>query len=1553
MTNYSKKSHRQDRTAQKGQNGEQKTDQQSDRGFWPSDFNQRTSEEKFSKNEALFKTKYSNQSASKNFGEILEAMGECVSAKELDELRIKILDLFNKLQSQSKNNKLKGIIQSYLNKLQLMIQGKVIEDPYESIEGVEARNDNTKFQVGDCVEIVENNERKLFKILEKDKGNFKLKNFVTGDISEKRNENPSKFLVPNPIFTNPDKIKFNQIKSGKIEAMKTDISNLRICTTRQECADVKTESSLGRLYMLFKYTSLLISSGGQLNNGVFGNDRVNLAIFKMYFKIFYEDVISVSSMFSELEYLLSFWNDFDGNSSDFIQETADMVNNCFHVFHAMFNNDEYANRFLKELFHSLSGFIPPLKRTKFILDPFQVEVCNLITNKKSFLLVAPTSSGKSVLSTYVLQHWKDGLILIVVPKDSDVLAWQFAAKIEKEMGEMGNNTFVPIITENYKSVLQLYTEKKDEELDKVKNSQANIFDKIATSKAIVGTASEILNILPEIKKKIAYVIFDEIHMIDKEEGKDMEFISKIVGKMNQDRIKNGETEIPFMGLSATISNPEFLQSWYQTIGWSQVEIIRCTQRFFNLQLHTTTSAGEVVDINPMSMVSEHDLINHNGDKSAPILSKEIDFTAADVWNLCSEMVRFLNPDAGSIWLPEVKFQFIIDQNRNRLNGVHVDNQGNVHGDILVNQMFELKDVKEYGEQLISVLVDYANNEVTRATVSDLLGTFVPLGIDNHGNLDLFDLFKNEVSANRTPTIAFMVNPSSCIRFAQSLYKGLRQREDNTNDPDVAAKLKDLERINNPTAKSRAEKKKEEKAQRDEEKKMEAEKEKKRNQKECMNKEKGGGMKSSNSQKKKFKTEKDRSIDYAFWKPLLKNTFLTDKESDDISGSLREIVDEFNELKIYKSNDNGIFWLIDLLQYGVGVYVKGLAGHYVRLVQSLALQKKIKIVISDKSLMFGVSMPFRTAIIFRDWYDTSKMPIDPMMLQQMGGRAGRRGADSKGHIIISGFEWNEIKRLCVKEVPKIEGKKDNYLWTTESCNYLSGGKYGSDVLDRNFLNKESNDRFENFYKISGRVSKFIPDNVDMSKYHRMMWRYRYSSDSAIVPHIINPLISTFFMKDPDDENHQVELAYFLSHFIHICKSNTKDSLKEVSKKNQNAKIDSIIKGVYLDIKSKAGVTIDHSYIDSRKYKTISNNKLQINSDNINEIAEFKEEFYRFANKIIDIQHFMYYSAELYDKDSKDGLNKARLSNIKKVCTLMGKLVTRLWWEYQTDPSTLIESYNIDDLSKLVSDNNLVVGSELNTDHLKYDVDPVQFNINSQILLNRNLRSVGILGDGNCLFRAVSKDEYGSEDRHSDLRQIAMDYITSEENRGFYSEFIQSEGESFEEYVTRLRQDGEHADQYEINALQQIIRRPIYVFSDLHQRIEGNNIDNDGNTLEGKPILLNYFDEIDTEDFIRPGHYELIEGDVSISMINELQTDYTSESVAINTLTESEENNDKSEEDNDKSEENNESSDGNKVSPPSADVFHTFRSDDDLQKKILERKEKKSSKKKNKNKKLSKR
>jgi hypothetical protein len=1481
-----KKYHRQDRDAQKGQNGDNKTNESTtERGFWPSDFNQRTPEEKYRQNEAQFKTKFSNQSASKKYGEIQEAMGKKVSQSVIESLKIEILDLTNELKRNNNNNKLRGLLKSKMVKLNCFLNDNFINgdddnDIDESLESDEMK----RFQVGHHIEI--GKDKVLYRILSKDGSMFKLKNFQTGEIVNMQNSSgPDRFNIPSPVLANPLEISYNLIKKTKIDSMKDDIADLIRCTTRNSCTTTQIRSSLGRMYMLFKFASLQIESGGERIDGVFTDYKVNLNLFKVYYKIFYEDTITVDKMFEELRYLMTFWEDFENNGTsreDFINETATMVNRVILVFNELFSNENHSRKFLMELYNELSGFIPPLKRTKFVLDPFQIDVCNQITNKKSFLLVAPTSSGKSVLSTYVLQHWKDGLILIVVPNDSDVLAWQFAAKIESEMSDLGTNTFVPILTENYKSILSLYTEKKNDDADKVKHSQSNIFEKIRTSKAIVGTASQILNLLPEIETKsnrdLSYLIFDEIHTINNEEGKDMEHISKIVGEMNKLRLKEGKKEIPFMGLSATISNPEFLQKWYQSIGWTSVNIVKCSQRFFNLQLHTTNSDGEVLDINPMSMVSFEDL-QRNSEGIAPIDSKEIDFTAPDVWNLLEGIINRFNPDENVNWNPYVKFSYILDQNRDRLVDYNIDQNGFPNRTLLQNRMFELKDVKEYGEELIRVLVDYANDNETRDNTVQLLNSFIPHDIESHGNLDLYNLFKNEVKANRTPCIAFMVNPASCLRFAQDFYCQLRRKEEDKDDPDVIAKHKELESNNNPTQQTKKEQKEELKKEQKEEKKKQEAKDKKEDKKTCIKKEKDGNdwKKGVNVQKKKStKQVRDKSIDYDYWSPLEKNTFFTDKERKDMGDNFKEIVNDFNDLKTYESNDNGIFWLIDLLQYGVGVYVKGLTGHYLRLIQNLALQKKIKIVISDKSLMFGVSMPFRTAIIFKDYYDVTREPIDPMMFQQMSGRAGRRGADTKGHTIVSGFSWDEIKKICVKEVPKIKGKKDNYLWTTDSCSYLSGGKYGSDVLDNNFLNVESNSNLDNFYDMSRRLSGFVPDGVDSTKFHRMMWKFRNSYDSVIIPFIINPLITGFFQKNPEEIPHQIELGQFLCHFIHISNSLKSNSLSQMKSNTMNDKLDPVINGVYQEL-NKYGISINPEIIDSKVYRTISSNKIQIDSDNIIEISKFKERFLHFAFKVIDIQHFLFYSSELYNSENLNSQQKVRMANIKKVCTLMGKLVTRLWYEYRDDPMTLINEGN-----KLIASprvENVISNEKI--------IDAVQFNVINDELIKRNLKKEKIIGDGNCLFRAISYViNDGDESGHEVLRHEAVNYIS--DNRDHYYDFIDTDEESFDEYTLRMLKTGEHGGQYEINALQQILNRPIYVFSDLHRRIEGSSDDNNFEQIVGDPILLNYYDEIDTDSFYRPGHYEVLSGEINMDLINDLQQNYSVTSETDITLTESEEN-----------------------------------------------------------------
>ncbi len=1450
----------------------EKTDTKSERGFWATDFSQRTPSETYKQEEAIAKNTLANSSRGKKLEEIDQAMGRSVSDKDLYSLKIDIYDISLKIKTNEfKNNKkMKGILQLLLIRLENMTRKNnpiIISSP--PVSSIDFSNvDSRKYQPGDFVQI---KKQHIYNIVKKDTNDtYTVKDCITGEetLEEKKN-----VTYPEPKLTNLQEQVFGNIKKSKLDSMKNDIQSLKDCSNLGEVNSLSIKSSLGRAYMLFKYTDLYIRKQS-LESVINDNDEIHkgfvVTVFKMYFKLFYEDVISVSDMIIELNYLLDNWNDFDEDKEGFRNEAQNMVNRCIGYFQGILGEQRYNRLFLEELFGKLSGFIPPLKRKKFILDPFQKEVCNAITNKESFILVAPTSSGKSVLSTYALHNSGDDLVIIVVPDDSDVLAWQFAAKIEAEMEEVGKGTYVPILTGNYKSVLTAYTEKNDKKYKKLENeietkkkndNEMNIFEKIKSSRAIVGTASEILQILPEIEIKaernIGYVIFDEIHTIDITEGKDMEHISKIVGKMNIQRKKENKSDIPFMGLSATISNPEFLQDWYQSIGWEKVGVIRCSQRFFNLQLHTTNSDGDIIKINPLSMVSFSDLLYDENGKS-PILSREIDFTAVDVWELWEKINNSFMPNDDIEWSPYNKFSFILEQNLNE----------NIN---VPKVMFELEDVKIYGEELIKVLVNYANSDDTKNTAEQLITSLEPPHIDTHENLNLFELFKKLMHDNKIPVIAFMVNPSSCLRLVKSLYRDLRNKESDKNDTDVSDKLSMSEASH--TKETRRAKKDAEKQEAEEKKKKDAEKAKKSNAKFCKEQEKGSGG-PKNQQRKKWKDTKDKGIDFEYHKPIAKNTFFgtrDESEAKDFDDKFRSIVNDFNSAKIYESNNNEIFWLIDLLQFGIGVYVKGLAGTYLRKVQSLALQKKLKIVFSDKSLMFGVSMPFRTALIFRDFYDQSRMPIDPMMFQQMSGRAGRRGEDVEGNIIVSGFSWKDIKALCVKDIPVLKGYKNNYLYTTSSCSYISDGKYGHSVLDTNFLNTEIDENKEKFFEISRKANDIKPVDANLLKYHRMMWRGRDTQDSIVLPFIINPMIQYFRQSKPEDEQHQVEIAYFLCHFIHTRKSNEDNSLTKV---NRTFKVKDVIKSVYQDLE-KNGIYIDDSHIDSRIFNTVGGNKIPLYTDDITEIARFKEEFLKFSKKVIDIQHYCFYTAEpLLYCEMKQDFTRSRLENIKKVSTLLGKLVTRLWWEYQLDPMTLLDEDTVskntvipvnrekNNLNECESQNIIELG---NSNFFK---DNVIIGLGySNFFKDNGIKSTEIIGDGNCMFRAISLAEYGTEDKHLELRKVAIEYIQN--NESFFNAFITSEKESFDDYVTRLKQNGEWGGEHEISAMKEILGRPIYVYSNKFKTVTGLNQNLNGDNLTGDVILLHYFDGIDTKNFEKAAHYELFVGDITLETIENLK------------------------------------------------------------------------------------
>ena len=94
-----------------------------------------------------------------------------------------------------------------------------------------------------------------------------------------------------------------------------------------------------------------------------------------------------------------------------------------------------------------------------------------------------------------------------------------------------------------------------------------------------------------------------------------------------------------------------------------------------------------------------------------------------------------------------------------------------------------------------------------------------------------------------------------------------------------------------------------------------------------------------------------------------------------------------------------------------------------------------------------------------------------------------------------------------------------------------------------------------------------------------------------------------------------------------------------------------------------------------------------------------------------------------------------------------------------------------------------------------------------MARRGLAIRPIDGDGNCLFRAVSDQIYGTDAHHRLIRHACCDYILSE--RDYFVQYV--EGEDLKSYVERKRQDGVWADDLEIQALSEIYDRAIEIYA----------------------------------------------------------------------------------------------------------------------------------------------
>lgn len=89
----------------------------------------------------------------------------------------------------------------------------------------------------------------------------------------------------------------------------------------------------------------------------------------------------------------------------------------------------------------------------------------------------------------------------------------------------------------------------------------------------------------------------------------------------------------------------------------------------------------------------------------------------------------------------------------------------------------------------------------------------------------------------------------------------------------------------------------------------------------------------------------------------------------------------------------------------------------------------------------------------------------------------------------------------------------------------------------------------------------------------------------------------------------------------------------------------------------------------------------------------------------------------------------------------------------------------------------------------------------------MRKIKILCDGNCFFRAVSHQLFNHENNHSELRSVAIKYISK--NEFLFQSFISDEDKILHDYILHMSKLNTYADQLVITGTTMILNQNIVV------------------------------------------------------------------------------------------------------------------------------------------------
>ena len=603
------------------------------------------------------------------------------------------------------------------------------------------------------------------------------------------------------------------------------------------------------------------------------------------------------------------------------------------------------------------------------------------------------------------------------------------------------------------------------------NKDTNIF---------VGTPDVIEQYLPKIYTHFDYAVFDEIHNLN-----DMIQYENIIKLLN----------CSFLALSATIENIDYLKDIFQKIHpEKRIEYVEYKKRFINIQRWIYKE--QLNALHPLACFDK----DFNSIKEIPFTPKDLIDTYETIYDI------FENEDL------EDEIEYLSPDNYFKRDKLLTLDDTKDYEEFIKCELVNLD--KKYPKHMKSLVQKYKKDE------------YLPK--EN----DIIKLFKECKRRNLLPMLYFHTKESVAKEIFLDLYKDLKERE-NESYPfhyDILKKKSELyqkflekRQVYSDSIKIKTNDAQTEKSEKmnqfDKQQKLKYISDTTDYYTRCI----GKCGDTCDMAMKNLIRERDEFLENPDFRDVdvfKKHQDYVFSRGEPMSGDeIRSIRREIKKsIGLTIDYENPYF---QLLKRGIGLYISSMPDVYNWILQRLMSERKLGIVISDRTLCLGIDLPIRS-VALSGYKDPDYTTSDYL---QMSGRAGRRGHDTQGNIIFHGI--NNYLDLMKNNLPKIAG---------------SNTKLGDSYSLLKDMNKNI-DMKHLSWRIDGQEQ--IVKNMNLNpKVHKLGWNLRYYMDTEDFLNEIFKIEKKIFRIDEDDRD-----LWFYRYILNSLTHFDIDKYIEIYKKNK--------------------------------------------------------------------------------------------------------------------------------------------------------------------------------------------------------------------------------------------------------------------------------------------------------------------------------------------------------------------------------------------------------------------